>query len=291
VNEIGPQGEVLRHGLTYLWPSEVAEQYYCEYKVHLKRVHPEVRVQSPPLELGEVSHAALASQAPPVTAAEVEQSIRTGKKLAICEWVLEGRYRGVRIRGRPDFFAFEGKKALLLLEFKFSGAKGPYRDQQVQAEIYSLLARSMEFTTEQLCFGIVLFPGSGLGRGLGEAAETKAALLHQFNTDGTLHMVHEHCRLGREALLVGKAKTRTLAPQAWWKAFLFRFDPEKAEKDLAWALEYWVSKREPLPVKRLPRKCFFCPLNAAGLCEHALQEPDPSFEVKRSPDGRIFIHR
>ena len=47
--------EKLRHGLNYLWPSEIAEQYYCEYKVHLKRIHPEVRVDLPPLELGEVS--------------------------------------------------------------------------------------------------------------------------------------------------------------------------------------------------------------------------------------------
>ena len=282
--------EKLRHGLNYLWPSEIAEQYYCEYKVHLKRLHPEVRVDLPPLELGEVCHTALVSQAQPVSAAEVEQAIRTGKKLTICERELEGHFRGVRIRGRPDFFAFEGKKALLLLDFKFSGAKEPFRDQEVQAEIYALLTQSMEFATEQLCFGIVLFPPAGSGNGLRDAALTKAALLHHFNADGTLHKISEYCEQARLALVAGGSKTRTVQSEGW-KAFLFRYDQKKAEKDLAWALEYWLSKREPIPVKCRPRKCFACPLNAAALCEHALQQPDPGFEVKRRPDGRIFVHR
>src|SRR5262249_1340753 len=140
--------EKLRLGLKYLWPSEIADQFYCEYKVHLKRLHPEVRIELPSLELGEASHTALVSQAEPVTPTEIEQSIRVGKKLAICEWVLEGHFHGVRIRGRPDLFAFEGKNALLLLDFKFSAAKEPFRDHEVQAETYALLTQSMEFSTE-----------------------------------------------------------------------------------------------------------------------------------------------
>ena len=99
----------LRHGLEVLWPSELADQFYCEYKVDLKQLHPEVQIDTPALELGEASHAALMSHAEPVTPAEIEQSVRAGKKLAICEWALEGHFHGVPIRGRPDFFAFEGK--------------------------------------------------------------------------------------------------------------------------------------------------------------------------------------
>ncbi|HMF14758.1 MAG TPA: hypothetical protein VKE94_20725, partial [Gemmataceae bacterium] len=55
------------------------------------------------------------------------------------------------------------------------------------------------------------------------------------------------------------------------------------------ALGYWLSEREPIPVKRLPRKCLVCPLNAAGLCRHALQTPDPGFRVQRRPDGRVYV--
>src|SRR5215467_14262926 len=73
----------LRYGLTQLWPSEIGDQLYCEYKVHLRRTHPEVRLELPSLEQGEEHHAALASQAVPVTREEIERSIREGKKLAL----------------------------------------------------------------------------------------------------------------------------------------------------------------------------------------------------------------
>jgi hypothetical protein len=282
--------EKLRHGLDCLWPSEIADQFYCEYKVHLKRLHPEVQIELPSLELGEASHAALVSQAEPVTPAEVEQAIRAGKKLAICEWVLEGHFRGVRIRGRPDFFAFEGKNALLLLDFKFSTAREPFRDHVVQAATYALLTESMEFSTEQLCFGIVLFPKAGLGTSLRDAALTKTAMLESFNEDGTLHKIAEQCEQARKALLTGRTKKTTIEGDRW-KAFLFRYDPSKATRDLAWALGYWLQDREPVPEKRSPRKCFACPLNAVGLCKHALEQPDPSFEVQQRADGRVFVFR
>jgi hypothetical protein len=290
MNDTSANAPTLRYGLTCLWPSEIADQFYCEYKVHLKRLHPEVQVEMPPLELGEVSHAALVSQAEPVTRAEIEQSIRTGKKLVICEWMLEGRFNGIPIRGRPDFFAFEGKNALLLLEFKFSAAKQPFPDHEVQAETYALLTQSMEFSTEQLCVGIVLFPPGGLGGSLGDAALNKAAMLQYFNENGTLHKISEKCQQARKALLTGRTK-RTKIKADGWNAFLFRYDPSKAARDLSWALAYWLQEREPIPVKRWPRKCFACPLNAVGLCEHALQRPDPCFNVQRRADGQLFVYR
>src|SRR5262249_35683402 len=125
MSDTATKGVNLRHGLSHLWPSEIADQFYCEYKVHRKRLHPEVRVELPPLHLGEASHIALVSQAEPISPTEIAQSIREGKKLALCEWVLEGTFRNVRIRGRPDFFAFEGMKGLLLLDFKFSSGRTP----------------------------------------------------------------------------------------------------------------------------------------------------------------------
>ena len=47
-----------RHGLSCLWRSEIGDQFYCEYKFHPKRIHPEIQVESPAVELGE----ALASE-------------------------------------------------------------------------------------------------------------------------------------------------------------------------------------------------------------------------------------
>jgi hypothetical protein len=290
MNDSGAETSTLRHGLTYLWPSEIANQWYCEYKVHLQRLHPEVVLGLLPLERGEANHAVLASQAEPITPAEIEQSIRAGKRLALCEWILEGAFRGVRIRGRPDFFTFEGKEGRLLLDFKFARARTPFPNHEVQAQIYALLAQDMGFSVDQLCFGIVLFPTFRPDTCLRAAHDGKDAMLEYLNVEGTLGKIHDLCEQARASLLAGRAKKRTVEDEGW-KAFLYRYDRKRAEKDLAWALDYWLSEREPIPVRQMPRKCFSCPLNAAGLCEHALQEPDPGFVVKRRPDGLVFVYR
>jgi hypothetical protein len=287
--------KTLRHNLSCLWPSEISEQFYCEYKVHLKRLHLEVKIELPVLESGTINHAALTSQAEPTTAAAIEESIREGKKLAVCEWVLEGSFQGVSLRGRPDFFAFEGKKAQLLLEFKFTKGKKPFRDQEVQAELYALLTGCMGFSTEGLCFGVVMFPSESLSGGLSKAASTKAAALRCLDEDGTLQKIAEQCEQARGRLLAGRAK-RTTVESANWKAFLIGYDADRAAKDLGWALGYWLAERDATPVRESkwdawPRKCFACPMNAAGLCEHAMQKTDPAFKVRRDGEGGIFVYR
>jgi hypothetical protein len=47
MHDTSAKAATLRHGLTCLWPSEIAEQFYCEYKAHLKRIHPEHALQQP----------------------------------------------------------------------------------------------------------------------------------------------------------------------------------------------------------------------------------------------------
>jgi hypothetical protein len=290
MNDIGEKGGILRHGLKCLWPSEIAQQYYCEFYVHLKRLHPEIGIELAPLEVGEASHMALASQAETITLAEVEQRIRAGKTFTICEWVLEGIFQGVRIRGRPDYFAFEGKKATLVLDFKFSGAKEPFRNHEVQAQIYGLLAGSMAYSTAELCFGIVIFPPAGRGGDLREAAAAKAAMLQHLAHAGTLGKISDRCEQARKLLLASQTKKTTIESEGW-KAFLYRYDEDKAARDLTWALGYWLDERGPIPVKRYPQKCFACPFNAVRLCHYALRPPDPAFMVHRSPDGRTFVSR
>src|SRR5262249_43175885 len=153
-----------------------------------------------------------------------------------------------------------------------SGGNKPFRDQEVQAEVYARLTEGGGFSTEGLCFGIVLFPPMGFsGR---DALLGKAEALQFLNKNGTLHAVYWRCKRERAELWGWQAKRRVIEADGW-RAFLYRYDPKKTEKDLVWALEYWHEEREPIPVKRFPRKCVACPFNAAGLCKHALQQPDP----------------
>src|SRR5262249_41138436 len=156
----------------------------------------------PSLNWGEKNHDALADQAEPITDDEVEQSLRAGTRLAICEWPLEGRFNGVQIRGQTDFLSFEGKKAFLLLDFKFSTARRPFRDHEVQAEIYSLLTELMDFSAEELCFGVVIFPPNEIAIDLQDAELTRTAALRTFTKNGTLHDIYERCEHAREGLLI-----------------------------------------------------------------------------------------
>jgi hypothetical protein len=280
----------LRYDLTHLWPSEIGDQLYCEYKVHLRRTHPEVRLELPSLEQGEDNHAALASQAAPITREEIERSIQEGKKLALCEWTLEGLFRDVLIRGRPDFFAFEGTSACLTLDFKFSSADQPFRSQEVQALVYAFLAESMGFEASELCHGIVLFPRSFRAATLDEGVRAKDEKLRALQADGILVAIYERCEAARRSLVTTR-RQRTIVEGDGWKAYLYRYDRTKAEKELAWALDFWLAAREPIPEMRYPRKCAACPFNAASLCEHALQSADPRFQVRWTPEGTIIIRR
>jgi hypothetical protein len=278
----------LRHGLDCLWPSEIADQWYCEHKVHLQRLHPRLRYESRLLESGEARHADLAAQAEPLSSAQVEQAVREGKRLALCEWVLEGRYRGVPIRGRPDFLALEGRAATLLLDFKFSNARRPFPNHLVQAAAYGFLAEGAGFSARGLCVGVVLFPPGGRAAGPREAARAKEKVLRRLGEKGTLQEIHERCLEARGRLLQGKAAGLQVEGEGW-RAFLQRYDRKRVEGHLAWALDYWQGRREPQPETVYDKKCFACPLNAAGLCEHALREPNPNFRVHRGEDGAVVV--
>ncbi len=91
--------------------------------------------------------------------------------------------------------------------------------------------------------------------------------------------------------MLASRRMRTTIESNSWTTFLFRFDEDEAKQNLSWAMEYWLSKREPLPEKRSWRKCFACPLNAVSLCKHALHDPDPSFKVEHRPNARIVVSR
>jgi hypothetical protein len=110
------------------------------------------------------------------------------------------------------------------------------------------------------------------------------------NNDGTLHEIHERCKEQSNILVASGFMNRKVESEKW-TAYLFRFDQNKATTDLNWALQYWLSKREPIPEKRYRRKCAACSINALGLCDHALQEPDSNFTVQRLPDGRAVVRR
>jgi hypothetical protein len=127
-----------------------------------------------------------------------------------------------------------------------------------------------------------------LFHGLRVSATANGTTPKSVNDDGRLHELYQRCRQEAKTLMASGFMNRKVESGSW-TAFLFRFDRTNAMRDLSWALQYWLSEREPIPEKRNRRKCAACPLNAVRLCDHALQAPDSDTEVQRHPDGHMSV--
>lgn len=279
----------LRHGLETLWPSVIADQWYCELKTHLKYEHPELEFKFAALDDGGDGHAAIASIGVPTPADVIEADLAAGKPVEVFEWILEGEVDGVKIRGKPDLIDVAKREARLVYEFKFSRSDKFWPSYDVQAWIYALLLGANGFAVDKAVTAIVLFPSFSVGGGLDEAARGKAAIVQSMATDGTLAEIVDECKRGRTALLQSGATTRLLEFDEC-KVRLQRFDAAKATEKIRWAWGYWTGEREPLPVTKTPGKCRACPMNAAKLCNSALAPPHDSFSVRRNR-GRITVTR
>jgi hypothetical protein len=267
----------LRYNLGYLWPSMIADQFYCEYKVHLTKTHTEIDLELPALELGEAGHAALVQDVPLISKQQIAQAITEGRRLSISEWTLEGSYKDVSIVGRPDLVAFEGQKARLILEFKFSTAKRPFPSHKVQALVYCFLLECMGFTVDELFFGIVLVPPF-MKHQLHQTGLMKAEILEQVVGNKAIEQILTSCELDRMQCLERRMSN-------------YRYDKKKVVEVLDHALKFWLNEREPIPVFDQPNKCIPCPFNAAGLCQHAKSDPHPAFQVIKLPNGRTAVFR
>lgn len=274
-----------------LWVSRIAEQFYCEYKVHLRRCHPEVQILHDRLMQGEKAHDALLWQGQAHAGDAFNESTGLGKEASDdsnsdrISWSVSGaqvrpeqtlvaNLEGFRIVGRLDLLYLYDEKAILILDLKHTDSKEPSLDARVQVLLYGLLVEQ-HFVTDELCLGIVL-----VRRNVGL---TKLLLCReQF-----LEEISVRCLQAREHMIRFKRKkTRVVSDD--WRAFFYRYDPDEARKHLDWALRYWRGGRAPIPAKKCPNKCVTCPWNAARLCRHALKPPDPRFLVKKD-NGRIVI--
>lgn len=271
-----------------MWPSDIGNQYYCEFKVHLECSHPEVETHFGAMEIGEAGHEGLEAIATPITQQQIEEAIHDGQSLAVAEWTLGAIINGVPIRGRPDLVSMAGKDVESILEFKFSSAATPFFNQAVQVATYGLLAERMGLGIKDMVLGIVLLRPAGFVGNLKEFGEQKAILMELMEQEGVLHDIIGKCAEARNEMLA-RGLTMSDVEGDGWTAYLARHDSRKA---LGWVedkLRYWRSEREPLPELKMANKCRACPFNAADLCKHALATAS-GFEVTRI-DGRIEVTR
>lgn len=217
----------LRFNVPFLSVSEISEQYYCEKKVEMARVLGEIVTENK--IIGQEAHEILLKDAVKVKLEEAFREIFSGKPKLFREMFLLAKIKGIIIAGKPDAVFFYSGIPLCLFEYKFTTHRIPFRDMHVQARLYGLLLNEMGFNTERLKYAIILVPP-------------------EFREDEEIR------RLPLFIIKHGfppKMRTEKAA------TFINDFNKSEALKELEWAIEYWLNKREAKPTSKLG-KCKSC---------------------------------
>jgi len=237
----------IRFNLDFVPVSAIAEQWYCEKAVDLRYRHPNIEFKSPELDFGTAGHELLGSEAEIITQQELKEYIESKKAIRLLEKVFEGAYRNVLIRGMPDYVEIKGRKAIFLLDFKFSKHKHGFPSYQIQTDTYAYLLYKNHYNIDKLFCGIAIFPPNKL------------------NQDDIL--LDEVDILVKKRLSEMRHKKLDTIPfdSPGLNGYLYSFSLSKAKRNLTWAIDYWRKKRDPIPTKKA-YKCRLCSYNAAGLC-------------------------
>jgi len=281
VHEPGP----LRHGRRQVGVSTLASQWYCELKIDLKHLHPEIRALSPALDLGTEGHERLSAGARPITREDFEKDVAEGRELYLQESRFEAVIDGVPVIGVPDLVHLQGRRCDLVLEMKFSRRPALYVDRYVQAQTYGLLLAQNGFDMARTAcvVGIVPSPLEG-GR------DEKLKALRQ---EGVLHRILDRCwslaeQDGKRWAARGVKNPLTLQ-EGPVTLQAFPFKSSDVQEHLRWAFDFWKSRRDP-EAATTPAKCKVCPYNAARVCGSAKAPPDRAFRTRTiREDGKEFL--
>jgi hypothetical protein len=219
----------LRFGRPWVAASSIADQYYCEQKVELRRLLGEIDTEVK--QRGSAAHEELTSDAIETDQEDLFQIIFSDQLTIAHELLLVSRYKGLILVGQLDAVAFHQGRALYVFEFKFSHSQIPYHSYHVQANVYGKILEGIGFDVSTLCYVIALIPPS---------ARNESTLF--------TNIVHAVMDNGPQEVTLDIDTSKVYV-------FLYRSTP--AEEDIDWALEYWRSQREAIPTRN-PNKCTQC---------------------------------
>jgi len=166
---------------------------------------------------------------------------------AVVTFGVHGRIREIDVAGFPDAVVFEFTRPRWVIELKTTRGD-PTRlwdDQLVQVRVYGLLLERMGFD----CSGM------------------KIALV-RWRQDAAASRNSEMLPRIADALFSGR--TAELESRYGMKFFVFSHDAAEAEKAVAWAQDYWLNRRNPVPTGSAA-KCKVCEFRT--VCPHSPADP------------------
>lgn len=234
-----------RLGRGYVAVSEIAEQFYCEYKLQLSIT--EGKLVTPQMELGALIHDSV-FKGRPVDPGELLRRIRAGERL-VATLPLVHRVNGLVIVGIPDAVLFGGGRALAVIELKTSNKwlGTVFKSEYVQAQLYAHLLVSLGLAGRDVVVAI-----AKLRRDVEDA--TRSSVL------GNVVKYLEQLGALPASVNLGELTIHYMP-----------YDP-MIEADLRWALAYWLGERGPRPSPS-PGKCGQCEFR--GICAFGIIPSPP----------------
>lgn len=230
----------LRFGLSQVKVSDIAHQYYCEKALELDYEQPVEQTEE--MQNGEEGHEKIVSSMVPVTREEaVTDAYRERREpIPLSAFPVKWYHNGIPIVGKTDRVFFKAGAVPIVEEQKFSGRLAIYRSYHVQAKVYCLGLAMVGFDTSTTKYRICVFLHSC--RPCDKLADWSCPI---FRLDRTEY----HCDRGAAI------------------ADIYDYEEADAVKDIDWALDYWLSKREAIPTKSRS-KCQAC--NRKEQCSSSL---------------------
>jgi len=230
----------LRFGDRLVRISSIATQYYCEQKLELQNQYP-----MPPTKImqdGEAGHESVIAEATPISREESVNIAMKERKKPICiyEFDIAFVHKGVPIIGKVDEAWFRGGNVESVVERKFSDRLVIYNPYHIQAQLYCLGLGEMGFDISKTDYKIMVFKRDCLD--CPEIANRSCAIL-------ALGEPYFRC-------IIGEARV-----------FTYRFRQVAILRELDWALDYWLGRRDAIPTRN-GAKCRAC--EYSNLCRSSL---------------------
>ncbi len=213
----------LKFDRPYLIVSDIASQFYSEAKLELDNVFGKIETEAQ--KEGARLHKRMAEDAGIVKFKELMKKIPQEEEIVIMETSFLMKFNEDIIVGKPDIIIFKRGIPIFLFEYKFSKYSITFRNQRVQAEIYCQILKELGYNTNLLCYGIILAPRD-MTKKSNNVKNIPREVLQRIDLSS----------------LIQEQEKKIQFDQI--KVFLYKFDSEKAEIDLKWALEYWKGERE-----------------------------------------------
>ncbi|ADN50363.1 hypothetical protein [Vulcanisaeta distributa] len=225
---------IIRFNRDYVTVSEIAQQLYCEYKLHLSII--EGRIQTPAMEMGIIIHDEV-FKGRSVNEEEFMNAVRSNE-LVVATLPLMININGINIIGIPDAVVFMKGVAKAVIELKTSNRwlDRLFDNEYVQAQLYAYLINKL---------GLGADPYVMVVKVKRDVSITERLRRSIFSTAIKY--------LTSAVELPARIRFRDFT------IYINEFD-KSIEAHLRWALDYWLMRREPRAIPSVG-KCAVCEFN------------------------------